>query len=395
MRRRSRVVLIVLDGIGVGELPDAGRFGDEGSNTLVNTARAVGGLDLPNLAQLGLGNIARIDGVPSAPHPIGAFGRMAEQSAGKDTTTGHWELAGVILEKPFPVYPRGFPPEVIGPFTEAIGRGVLGNKPASGTAILEELGEEHMRTGQPIVYTSADSVFQIAAHEDVIPVDELYEMCRTARRLLSGEHAVGRVIARPFAGEPGKFYRTPRRRDFSLAPPEPTVLDRLQAAGVPVFSVGKIEDIFAGRGITRGRHTAGNQETVDGVLDLLRHEPGPCLIFANCIDFDMLWGHRNDPQGMARGLAEFDARVPELLEGLDPGDLLILVGDHGNDPTTPSTDHSREYTPLMCYSPSGRSGVALGTRETFADVAATVAEFFGVEGPSCGTSFLADILGTT
>ncbi|MFS8664951.1 MAG: phosphopentomutase [Limnochordales bacterium] len=389
-----RAALVVLDGVGVGALPDADRFGDEGSNTLRNTALAVGGLRLPNLGRLGLGRILDLPGVPPEPAPLGCFGRMAEQSAGKDTTTGHWELAGLILDRPFPVYPNGFPPEIIDAFTARIGRGVLGNKPASGTVIIEELGQEHLRTGKPIVYTSADSVFQIAAHEDIIPVEELYEMCRIAREILVGEHGVGRVIARPFIGAPGRFQRTARRKDFSLPPPRPTVLDRLVAAGIPVFSVGKIEDIFAGRGITAGQPTGSNMETVDGVVARLRDEAGPCLIFANCIDFDMLYGHRNDPEGMARALAEFDARVPDLMAPLREGDLLILVGDHGNDPTTPSTDHDREYTPLLCYSPSGRAGVDLGTRATFADVAATLAEFFGVERPEAGTSFLRDVLGS-
>lgn len=393
MPRGGRTALIVLDGIGVGELPDAARFGDEGSNTLRNTALAVGGLDLPNLGRLGLGHILDLPGVPPDPAPIGCYGRMAEQAAGKDTTTGHWELAGVILDRPFPVYPNGFPMEVIAAFTAAIGRDVLGNKPASGTVIIDELGEEHMRTGKPIVYTSADSVFQIAAHEEVIPVEQLYEMCRIAREILQGEHAVGRVIARPFVGEPGKFQRTARRKDFSLPPPRPTILDRLVGAGVPVFSVGKIEDIFAWQGITAGQRTKSNMETVDGVISRLRSEAGPCLVFANCIDFDMLYGHRNDPEGMARALAEFDARVPEILASLKPEDLLIVVGDHGNDPTTPSTDHSREYTPLLCYSPGGRTGVSLGTRATFADVAATLAEYFAVEPPEAGTSFLKDVVG--
>src|SRR5690606_25185661 len=393
MPRGGRTAVIGLDGIGVGELPDAGRFGDEGSNTLRNPALAVGGLNLPHLGRLGLGHILDLPGVPPDPAPIGCFGRMAEQAAGKDTTTGHWELAGVILDRPFPVYPNGFPREVIDAFTVAIGRGVLGNKPASGTAIIDELGEEHMRTGKPIVYTSADSVFQIAAHEEIIPVEQLYEMCQIAREILQGEHAVGRVIARPFVGQPGNFQRTARRKDFSLPPPRPTVLDRLVAAGVPVFSVGKIEDIFAGQGITAGQRTKNNMETVDGVISRLRTEAGPCLVFANCIDFDMLYGHRNDPEGMARALAEFDARVPEILDSLRPGDLLIVVGDHGNDPTTPSTGHSREYTPLLCYSPNGRAGVSLGTRATFADVAATLAEYFAVEPPEAGTSFLKDVLG--
>lgn len=387
----GRVAVVVLDGVGIGELPDAPEYGDEGSNTLRNTALAVGGLELPHMQKLGLGNIGDIPGVPPAPSPTACFGRMAERSAGKDTTTGHWELAGLYLDKPFPVYPDGFPADVIGPFERAIGRPVLGNKPASGTVIIEELGAEHVRTGRPIVYTSADSVFQIAAHEDVIPVDELYDMCVTARRILTGEHAVGRVIARPFEGEPGSFRRTDKRRDFSVAPPRPTVLDSLVAADIPVLSVGKIEDIFAGRGITRGHYTRGNMETIDGVVTLLNEVQGPALIFANCIDFDMLWGHRNDPRGMADGLTRFDARVPDMLGALKDGDLLILTADHGIDPTTPSTDHSREYVPLLVYGPTAARGVSLGTRETFADMAATLAELFGVAPPEAGTSFLPHI----
>lgn len=392
MARKGRVALVVLDGVGIGELPDAHKYGDEGSNTLRNTGTAVGGLHMPNMQKLGLGNIDHVPGVPPVDEPLACFGRMAERSAGKDTTTGHWELAGLHLEHPFPTYPDGFPDEVIKPFEKAIGRSVLGNKPASGTVIIEELGEEHVRTGRPIVYTSADSVFQIAAHEDVIPVDELYEMCLTARRMLTGRHAVGRVIARPFVGEPGTFTRTARRRDFSVTPPRPTVLDSLVAAGIPVFSVGKIEDIFAGQGITAGRYTKGNMETVDGVIERLRDEDGPCLIFANCIDFDMLWGHRNDPEGMAEGLAQLDARVPDIMAELKDEDLLIITADHGIDPTTPSTDHSREYVPLIVYGPALRRGVALGTRETFADVAATIADYFGVTPPEIGTSFLHEIV---
>lgn len=393
MAKAGRVALIVLDGVGIGELPDAHKYGDEGSNTLRNTAEAVGGLHMPNMQKLGLGNIDFIPGVPPADEPLACYGRMAERSAGKDTTTGHWEIAGLHLERPFPTYPNGFPDEVIKPFEEAIGRKVLGNKPASGTVIIEELGEEHLRTGRPIVYTSADSVFQIAAHEDVVPVEELYEMCRIAREILTGEHAVGRVIARPFVGRPGSFRRTERRRDFSVAPPRPTLLDRLAEAGIPVFSVGKIMDIFAGRGIAAGRYTKDNMDTVDGVLERLRTEEGPCLVFANCIDFDMLWGHRNNPEGMAEGLSQFDARVPELMADLRDNDLLIVTADHGIDPTTPSTDHSREYVPLLVYGPGIRRGVALGTRETFADVAATLADFFGVEPPEIGTSFLPEITG--
>ena len=383
----ARLVLIVLDGVGVGEAPDAARYGDAGSNTLGNTARAVGGLALPNLGALGLGNLTEVAGVPPVARPGGAFGRMRERSAGKDTTTGHWELAGLRLEKPFPTYPHGFPPELIRRFEEAIGREVIGNKPASGTAILDELGPLHMETGRPIVYTSADSVFQIAAHEEVIGREALYEMCRIARRLLQGEHAVGRVIARPFVGTPGNFTRTAGRRDFSLEPPEPTLLDLAVACGVSVFAVGKIEDIFAGRGVTRSVHTAENRETVDAVLRLLREAAAPALIFANCVDFDAKWGHRNDPEGYARGLEAFDARLPELLAALGERDVLVITADHGCDPTTPSTDHSRELVPLLVAGPRVRPGVDLGLRDTFADVAATAAEGLGIRPPRHGTSF--------
>lgn len=383
-----RAVLIVLDGVGVGAAPDAELYGDEGSDTLGNTARAVGGLHLPHLQRLGLGNILPVQGVPPVDKPAGGFGRMQERSAGKDTTTGHWELAGLWLEQPFPTYPEGFPSDVIDKFSRATGRGVLGNVVASGTVIIEQLGEEHMATGKPIVYTSADSVFQIAAHEDVIPVEELYDMCRVARELLKGEHGVGRVIARPFTGEPGRFTRTHRRRDFSLEPVAPTVLDRLVEQGIPVWGVGKIWDIFAGRGISESRPTQGNMHTLDETIRLLRTLEGPAFIFVNCIDFDSLWGHRNDPEGMARGLEQFDARVPEILDALRPGDLVLFTADHGNDPTTPGTDHSREYVPLLAWGPDMKEGVDLGTRSTFADVAATLAQFFGVDKPARGESFL-------
>lgn len=388
MKDGARVVLVVLDGVGIGEAPDAAAYGDEGSDTLGNTARAVGGLHMPHLQRLGLGNIVDVAGVPPVDQPLGNYGRMQERSAGKDTTTGHWELAGLWLDKPFPTYPQGFPQEVIDTFSEAVGRDVLGNVVASGTVIIEQLGEEHMATGKPIVYTSADSVFQIAAHEDVIPINELYEMCKKARKLLTGEHAVGRVIARPFIGEPGNFTRTSRRRDFSLQPVAPTVLDTLVAKGVPVIGVGKIWDIFAGRGISESYPTEGNMHTLDEVVRLLTEKSGPAFIFANCIDFDSLWGHRNNPEGMAKGLEQFDARVPDILAALKPQDLLFFVADHGNDPTTPSTDHSREYVPLIAYGPGLNAGVNLGTRSSFADVAATAAEFLCVEGPAKGESFL-------
>jgi len=386
-----RAILIVLDSVGVGAAPDAAAYGDEGSNTLANTARAVGGLRLPNLGRLGLGNLADVLGVPPEPHPAGAYGRMQEASAGKDTTTGHWEIAGIISTRPLPTYPNGFPPEVIQEFERRIGRKTLGNYPASGTVIIEELGPEHLRTGYPIVYTSADSVFQIAAHEEVIPVEELYRMCRIARELLTGEHAVGRVIARPFVGEPGRFVRTDRRRDFSLEPPRPTLLDRLQEARQPVWAVGKIEDIFAGRGITEAVHTHDNMDGVDQTLAFMaRVDRG--LIFTNLVDFDMLYGHRNNPRGYADALEAVDRRVPEVLAALREEDILFFTADHGNDPTTPSTDHSREMVPLLVTGPQVRPGVDLGVRPTFADLGQTVAEYLGAAPLEAGTSFLGEVL---
>ncbi len=373
----KRVLLLVLDGVGAGALPDADLYGDAGSCTLGNLALAVGGLDLPRLGLLGLGNIIPIKGVPPVARPCAAWGKMGMQAAGKDTTSGHWELMGVILKNPFPVYPRGFPPEIIEPFEARIGRRVLGNKPASGTEILEELGPLHLATGCPIVYTSADSVFQVAAHEEVIPVPELYRICKIARELLTGEHAVGRVIARPFVGEPGNFKRTPRRHDFSLPPPRPTLLDRLQEAGFQVITVGKVADIFAGRGITRSVPAGGNAEICAMTLRAFRElEQG--LVFATLVDFDTLYGHRNDVEGFARALKEFDALLPDFLDLLRPGDLLVITADHGCDPTTPSTDHSREYVPLLVAGPAVKP-VALGTRATLADLGATLGAYFGVE----------------
>ncbi|MGE5577614.1 MAG: phosphopentomutase [Syntrophothermus sp.] len=382
-----RTILIVLDSVGAGELPDAEKYGDRGSNTLANTAHAVGGIHMPNLAALGLGNILPIEGVPPADSPRGAYGRAALASAGKDTTTGHWEIAGIILDKPFPTYPDGFPPEVIDPFVRTIGRRILGNKATSGTEIIAELGEQHLQTGYPIVYTSADSVFQIAAHEEVIPVEELYAMCETARALLKGDHAVGRVIARPFEGRPGAFQRTPRRRDFALKPPRPTLLDRLVAVGTPVYAVGKIEDIFAEQGITESNHTTNNMASVDATLRYMR-EKGGGLIFTNCVDFDMLYGHRNDAKGYARALEEFDARAPEIMAAMREEDLLIITADHGCDPTTPSTDHSREYVPLLVYGAAVGPGIDLGIRRSLADTGATVGEWLGLPAGETGNSFL-------
>jgi phosphopentomutase len=381
-----RVIMIVLDSVGVGELPDAALYGDTGSNTLGNLARAVGGLNLPNLGRLGLGNIIPVEGVPPTSAPEAAWGKMAEQSAGKDTTTGHWEIAGLILDKPFPTYPNGFPPEVMEAFEAAIGRKALGNYPASGTEIIAELGEDHVKTGYPIVYTSADSVFQIAAHEEVVPLETLYEWCRIARNLLQGDHGVGRVIARPFLGEPGNFVRTANRKDFSLEPPAPTILDVLVDNGIPVYSVGKIMDIFAAKGITEGIPTKNNHATVDGTIHHMRTKNESCLIFANCVDFDMLWGHRNNAQGYAQGLEEFDQRLPEVLRELRPKDVLIILADHGCDPTTASTDHSREYVPILVTGDQV-DPENLGIRETFADTAQTIADLFGVSFTSSGRSF--------
>jgi phosphopentomutase len=394
-----RALIVVFDGVGIGELPDADKYGDVGSNTLVNTSHAVGGLSLPNLEKLGLGNLAasaghEILGVAKSRNPTASYGMMAEKSPGKDTTTGHWEIAGIQLDRGFPTYPEGFPDQVVVAFEEATGRKILGNYPASGTEIIQELGLDHIRTGSPIVYTSADSVFQIAAHEEIIPRDDLYEICKTARRILSGPHAVARVIARPFIGAPGNFTRTEGRRDFSLRPPGHTLLDLVAKAGLDVMACGKIDDIFANQGITRSKHVAGNDAIFDAVLEFL-DEGYPGLIFANLIDFDMKWGHRNDVEGFARGLEHIDSRLPELLSSLSEHDLLMICADHGNDPTTPSTDHSREYVPVLAYSPAreqtGQPGSFVGVRQTFADLGATVADFLGVPWALAGESFLRQV----
>ncbi len=387
----ERVVVIVLDSCGVGDAPDAAQYGDLGASTLPHVARACGGLRLPVMGRLGLGRIAAIDGIPPAAAPTGAFGRMIEIAAGKDSTTGHWELMGLPLAVPFPTYPKGFPPDVIAAFESRIGRRVLGNRPASGTQIIAELGEEHLRTGRPIVYTSADSVFQVAAHESVIPVDELYRECQIARdEVLVGSHAVSRVIARPFVGEPGRFVRTDRRRDFSVPPPEPTVLDRLQAAGIEVVAIGKIADLFAGRGITGTVHTHND---LDGLLEtagaLERGRRG--LIFTNLVDLDTLYGHRNDPRGYGTDLEAIDAVLGPIVDSLGPTDLVILTADHGNDPTTSGTDHTREMVPLLIGGPRVRGGTDLGVRTTFADVGATVAEALGAAPPRAGTSVLRQV----
>ena len=385
-----RVILIVLDSVGCGELPDARTYGDTGSNTLGNIARRVP-LQIPALRRLGLARAAAINRIDPDPEPAGAYGRMAEASPGKDSVTGHWELMGLVLDRAFPVFANGFPPEVVAEFERRIGRGTLANKAASGTAILDELGEEHTRTGKPIVYTSADSVFQIAAHEDVVPVAELYRWCGIAYEMVGKGMGVGRVIARPFIGAPGAFTRTSNRRDFALTPFAPTLLDHVKGAGLPVVAVGKIEDLFAGRGITSAVHTAGDDQGMDEVEAALSTTPRG-LIFANLVDFDTLYGHRNDVAGYAANLERFDVRLARFLPRLGTRDLLVITADHGNDPTTPSTDHAREYVPLLVAGAMVRPGVDLGTRPTFADLGQTIAEVFGVGPLAHGTSFLKDVL---
>lgn len=386
-----RVIIIVMDSVGIGELPDAGRYGDTGSNTLGNIASAIKGFRLPNLESLGIGNIDGVKGFEPVDNPLSSFGKMAEKSAGKDTTTGHWEIAGIILDKPFPVYPNGFPKEIIEAFEKAINTKVLGNVPASGTEIIRQLGPQHVKTGYPIVYTSADSVFQIAAHEDVIPVERLYEMCEIARDILKGEHAVGRVIARPFIGEEGNYVRTSRRHDYSLKPVRKTLLDYASEAGYCVKAVGKIKDIFAGSGITHSVSTTGNMDGVDKTI-LYMKEDFEGIIFTNLVDFDMQFGHRNNIEGYAAALKEFDSRIPEIISNLKEDDMLIITADHGCDPTTPSTDHSREYVPLFVLGKKLARGVNLGVRDTFADVAATAADYLRIEADLAGTSFLGSVV---
>jgi phosphopentomutase len=382
----SRIIVIVMDSVGVGALDDAAAYGDVGSNTLGNIARQIT-LQIPTLRRLGLDRIVNLGGGASADVPRAAYGRMAEASAGKDSVTGHWEMMGIVLDRAFPVFATGFPAELIEAFERRIGRGTLGNYAASGTQIIDELGAEHMRTGKPIVYTSADSVFQIAAHEDVIPIDEQYRINRIAFDLVVGGHGLGRVIARPFVGVPGSFTRTSNRRDFAMRPTAETVLDRLTAAHVPVVAIGKIEDLFAGRGISRAIHTASDDEG----MDVITHEVASTLrglIFANLVDFDTLYGHRNDVKGYAANLERFDRRLGQLLPRLMDQDLLIVTADHGNDPTTPSTDHSREHVPLLVAGARVKAGVNLGTRASFADLGQTVAEAFGVGPMRHGQSFL-------
>src|SRR5262245_32331798 len=389
----DRVFLTVLDSVGVGELPDAHLYGDQGSDTIGNISRRVP-LRLPNLRSLGLPRVASIAGMaPVDPQwaPLGAFGRMAERSPGKDSVTGHWEIAGVVLDRAFPTFPGGFPKDVIDEFERRIGRATIGNYAASGTVIIDELGPEHMRTGRPIVYTSADSVFQIAAHEEIIPVAELYRICEIAYELVGKGMNVGRVIARPFVGQPGAFKRTANRHDYALPPSGPTLLDAMTAAGKTVHAIGKIQDLFAGRGITTAVHTKSDDQGVDEIEKAMG-DAGPGLVFTNLVDFDTQYGHRNDAAGYAANLERFDARLPRLLSALRDRDLLIVTADHGNDPTTPSTDHAREYVPVFAVGKAIRPGTDIGTRPTFADLGQTVAEIFGVGPLAHGKSFLRDIL---
>jgi phosphopentomutase len=389
-KRVRRAAIIVLDGVGIGEAPDAAAYGDVGSNTLGNIARAVGGLDLPSLRHSGLGNIAPLFGMEAAQRPTAAYGTMIPRSAGKDSTAGHWEIAGIHLERPFPTYPNGFPSEIVDEFARRTGRGVLGNIAASGTAVIDQFGEEHGRTGSWILYTSVDSVFQVAANESVVPLDELYRACETARAMLVAPNDVSRVIARPFVGTAGAFHRTKGRRDYSITPPAETLLDALASAGIARSGVGKVDDLFAGRALT-STHTATN---ADGIREIARWLEGPesGLLFANLVDFDQQFGHRNDVPGFYEALREFDVALPELLARMREDDLFFITADHGNDPTTPSTDHARECVPLLAFGSVVRP-TSVGRRDTFSDLGATVAEWLGVSFRGRGRSFLPALLG--
>lgn len=391
LRNIKRIILIVLDSLGIGELPDAAIYGDKGSNTLKHISEKVGGIKLPNLESLGLGYSGTFKGIKKVSRPKGSFGKMAEASAGKDTTTGHWEMMGLILEKPFPTYPNGFPEEIITPFIEKIGTDILGNYASSGTEIIKKLGGRHLTTGYPIIYTSADSVFQIAAHEDIMPVKYLYEICKIARQILTGVNGVSRVIARPFIGKSGNFKRTSKRKDFSIPPPEPTLLDALQSASIPTIGIGKIGDIFAGRGLENIINAASNKEGVVKTIEAIRHTKRG-LIFTNLIDFDMLYGHRNDVEGYANALKSFDQNLPDILDAMSENDLMIITADHGCDPTTTSTDHSREYVPLLICGSQIKKGINLGIRKTFADLGQTIADIFQVTSLKNGTSFASLLL---
>lgn len=390
-RNIKRVILIIIDGVGVGELPDSSDYNDQGSNSLKHVADFVGGLNLPNLRKMGLGNITEIYGVKPVSEPIGAYGKMQEASRGKDSIIGHWEIIGIYSSKPLPLFPHGFPKNLISSFENEIGCNIIGNKVASGTEIIEELGDEHVKTGSLIVYTSADSVFQIAAHEEIVPIPDLYRICESARKLLTGEYGVGRVIARPFLGTSGNYWRTGNRRDWSIPPPGLNLLVKLYNKGYTIISVGKIDDIFAHRYITISAHTLNNKETMEKIVEFLKTDFHG-ILFANLIDFDMLYGHRNNPEGYAKALEEFDDRISELMEGLGTDDILIITSDHGNDPVTPSTDHSREYVPLLISGKRVESNVDLGIRETFADVGASIADLFHVGSLDLGKTFINEIL---
>ena len=384
----KRAIVLVLDGVGIGELPDAAEYGDEGSNTLANLAHSCGGIKLPVLEELGLGNISSIEGVNRVDNSRANFGKMAERSPGKDSTSGHWELFGLILEKPFPIYSKGFPEEIINKFESKIHHRILGNIPASGTEIIAKLGDEHIKTKRPIVYTSADSVFQIACHVDVFSLDTLYEFCKTARELLQGEHGVARVIARPFAGRSPRFYRTKDRRDYSLPPPEPTLLDIAKDKGYNVIAIGKIDELFGHRGYTKSYHSVNDLECVALVLQAME-AINEGLIIANFVQFDMDWGHRNDVEGFKNGLIEIDSEIEKIVKKVRKNDILFITADHGNDPTTPSTDHSREYVPILALT-SQYNGRNLGTRKTFSDLAKTIARYLNLNGVKNGQDFLDD-----
>ena len=383
----KRAIWIVLDSVGMGAMPDAMQYGDQDVNTIAHTYTFANGLALDNLLKYGLGNIEGMKALPKVQAPQGNFARLGELSKGKDTTTGHWEMVGVLTKVPFPTYPNGFPAEVMDAFEEAIGTKTLGNCTASGTAIIEELGEEHVKTGYPIVYTSADSVFQIAAHESVVPLEKLYEMCEKARRILTGKHEVARVIARPFTGEIGEFTRTPNRRDYAISPPAPNLLTYCEEANVPVIAVGKIEDIFNKQGVTVAIHTKDNQDGIKTTLDCMEKYPEG-LIFTNLVDFDMKWGHRRNPELYGKGLEVFDAALPQIIASMKEDDLLIITADHGCDPTAPGTDHTREYVPLLVIGERFKQGVDMGTRTSFSDIGQTLCEYFGLPALKIGESFL-------
>ncbi|MGL5314245.1 MAG: phosphopentomutase [Peptostreptococcaceae bacterium] len=388
----SRVVWVIIDSVGIGALPDSKAFGDEGVNTLGNIVKAHNDIKIPNMIKLGIGNIDGADFIEGIENPIGVYGKCAEVSQGKDTTTGHWEMTGVLVETPFKTFEDGFPKEIIDEFEKRTGRKVVGNKPSSGTTILDEYGEHQMKTGDVIVYTSADSVFQIAAHEEIIPLDELYKMCQIAREIMMGDNAVARIIARPYVGpKAGEFIRTSNRRDYSLNPFEPTILDTIKESGLDVIGVGKIEDIFNGQGITEAIHTKDNMDGVDETINYIKKE-NKGLIFTNLVDFDSKFGHRRDTKGYKEALEEFDARIPEIIDALNDDDILIINADHGNDPTYKGTDHTREYIPVLVYGKNIKQGVNLGIRNSFADIGATVADILNVEAPKAGESFKNDIV---